>query len=549
MTQVAQMRDLRGFIQRLEERGKLYRFAEPINKETELYPLFRVQQRGLPDAERYALLFENVVGAKGNHYDMACLVGAYAASDAILLIGLGCETYQEALERWHEATVHPIDPVLVDSGPVQEQVLVGDDLGNRGLDIFPVPVEEPGFSGMLRTGLPMITRDPVTGVRNVGTYNAFLKARDRMQAAIGPGAHAMAYHWKAARERKEGLPLAIVIGCDIPTMAAGSASIPYGVDELAVAGGFIGAPIELVRCRTIPLEVPAYAEAVIEGVMSTEIVEPRLPFGEFPGYIHSDLTVRPVFNVTAITHRTGAIFTPVLVGMPPSDTSVVFGFAHAAQMYHRLKYEGGFPVEEVYYPDAGGGSTFCVIRVGESATPDQVQGIVRELEQRSGGAGKYTVLVDYDIDLRDPWCLLWALSFRTARRRDFTFAATHGGGLDPSGSTAGSGHGRLSAEGEEPDFTRVIINATRKWPYPPVALPKKPYMDRALEIWSRHQDLPRPRMRQPWYGYTLGHWNDELQGYADMIVRGDYIKLGEEMEELQQRLTDDMVGRNVDRTI
>ncbi len=548
MAAVAQIRDLRDFIRRLEERGKLYRFREPINKETELYPVFRVQQRGLPDRERKALLFENVVGAKGNRYDMPCLAGAYAASDAILTIGLGCESYQTALDRWHEAREHPLEPVMVDSGPVQDRVLLGSDLKDRGLDIFPVPVEEPGFSGMLRAGLPMITRDPVTGVRNVGTYNAFFKARDRMQAAIGPGAHAMAYHWRPARERKESLPIAIVIGCDVPTMAVSSASIPYGVDELAVAGAFAGAPLELVRCRTIPLEVPARAEAVIEGVMSTEIVEPRLPFGEFPGYIHSDLTVRPVFNVTAITHRADAIFTPVLVGMPPSDTSVVWGFAHAAEMHHRLKYECGFPVEEVYYPDYGGGSSVCLIRVSEDATPDDVAQIVGELQRRTGDARKYTVIVDDDIDVRDPECVWWAMSFRTARLRDFTFVPMHGGGLDPSGSPAGTGHGRLSAEGQEPDFTRVIINATRKWAYPPVALPKKPYMDRALEIWSRHDDLPRPSMRQPWFGYTLGFWTDELQSYADMIVQGDYLKLGAEMEELQQAVRDDMVGRNIDRS-
>src|SRR5437660_806787 len=186
MTQVSAVRDLRELIGRLEERGQLYRFTEPINKETELFPLFRVQQRGLPDAERKALLFENVVGAKGERYEMPCLVGAYGASDAIALTGLDCETYVEALERWHEAREHPMNPVVVDQGPVQEHVLVGDELKNRGLDIFPAPLEDPGLSGMIRVGMPMITRDPETGVRNLGTYNAFFKARDRMQAAIGP---------------------------------------------------------------------------------------------------------------------------------------------------------------------------------------------------------------------------------------------------------------------------------------------------------------------------------------------------------------------------
>ncbi len=549
MTQVARMRDLRDFIEALEKRGKLYRFNEPINKDSELYPVFRVQQRGLREGERKALLFTNVVDAKGKHYDMDVLAGAYAADDETLFIGLGIENHIEGLERWHHARTNPLEPVIVDSGPVQENVIMGDELKKTGLNILPVPVEEPGFSGMLRCGLPMISKDPVTGVRNVGTYNAFLKAPDRMQAAIGPGAHAMAYHWKTARERGEGLPIAIVIGCDVPTMAVSSASIPYGVDELGVAGAFAGQAMELVRCKTIPLEVPAHAECVIEGVMSSTVVEPRLPFGEYPGYIHSDLTVRPIFQVTAITYRNNAIFTPVLVGMPPSDTSVVWGFVHAGEVYHRLKYDCGLPIEEIYYPDWGGGSAVCLIRVTEDATPEQVNQLMAELEKKGGDARKYTIIVDSDIDLRDAECVWWALAFRTSRRRDIILPATHGGGLDPSGSAAGTGVGKLSAEGAEPDFTRIVINATRKWNYPPVALPKRQFMERAMEIWAQHDDLKQPSMRQPWYGYTLGHWNEELQRYADMIVAGDYVKLGEEMVEYQQPLRDDMVGRNVDRSL
>src|SRR5439155_9877806 len=106
------------FTRRLEERGQLYRYTELINKETEMCPLFRVQQRGLPDQDRKAILFENVVGARGERYEMPALFGAYAASEAVLLTGLDCESYPQALDRWHEARAHPIDPVLVDRGPV-----------------------------------------------------------------------------------------------------------------------------------------------------------------------------------------------------------------------------------------------------------------------------------------------------------------------------------------------------------------------------------------------------------------------------------------------
>src|SRR5438270_1520473 len=120
MTNVASMRDLRDFIEQLEKRGKLYRFDEPVNKDSELYPVFRVQQRGLREGERKALLFTNVVDAKGKHFDMHVLAGAYAADDETLLIGLGVESHIEGLERWHQAREIPLPPVIVENGPVQE---------------------------------------------------------------------------------------------------------------------------------------------------------------------------------------------------------------------------------------------------------------------------------------------------------------------------------------------------------------------------------------------------------------------------------------------
>ncbi|HEY3117574.1 MAG TPA: UbiD family decarboxylase, partial [Chloroflexota bacterium] len=357
--------------------------------------------------------------------------------------------------------------------------------------------------------------------------------------------HAMAYHWRTARDRGESLPLAIIIGPDLPTMATGSASFPYGIDELAVAGGFMGAPIELVRCKTIPLEVPANAEAIIECEMSTEMGEPRLTFGEYPGYMQSNIIPTPVVKVTAITYRNNAIFTPILVGMPPSDTSLVWGFAHAADHFHYLKYECGYPVAEVYYPQLSGGDTFCLIRMAEGATPDDGQTVADELSRRRS-IGKYAVVVDHDIDIRDSDTILWALSFRTNRRRDFAFVPSGHVGLDPSGAPPGARTNR-SNDPADNDATRVVINATRKWDYPPVGLPRKEYMDRALQLWAEAK-LPQPQMHNPWYGYELGYWTDEHRHHADLIVAGDYKQLGDEMEEFQAPLTEAQIGRNFDRS-
>lgn len=538
---MSNFRDLRELAQNLEACGKLYRFKEPINKDTEIGALFRVQMRGLPESKRKALLFENVVGSAHGRYDMSVLSGIYGASTDILAIALGCENYVQLLDKWHHALTHPIAPIIVDDGPVHEEVHSGDKLQKIGLDAFPVPVEEPGFSGILRTGLPMITRDPATGIRNVGTYNAFFRAKDRMVAAIGSVHDAMRYHWQAARRRNEGMPLAILIGCTPEVMLVGSADIPYGVDELSVAGGLAGAPLALVRCKTIPLEVPAYAEAVIEGIVSTEIAEPRLPFGEYPGYLNVDYNVRPVFKVTAITHRKGAWFTPVTVGFPPSDTNLIWGFTHAAQLYHILKYEKKLPVAEVQFPQLGGGSDFCLIRIEDGVSQEAVQKIIAELE--SSGPAKYMVIVDDDIPLNDPELIIWAMSFRTRPREDLKIFTGGLGGLDPSAAVTGSGKGKMESAGSRDQYSRVVINATRKYPYPPLALPRKEFMEKALQIWGRQADLPAPELREPWFGYELGFWTEEMQRFADMIVAGQYLRVGEEMAERQKPITEDMFGR------
>lgn len=527
--------DLRGLVNLLDKRGKLYRFKKAINKDTELVPFFRIQLRGLSEAERKVFLFENVVGAKGNSYDMSVLAGIYGVSKDILAMGVGCQSYIEMLEKWHDSLTHPLAPVLVGHAPVQEEVHVGDEIKQLGLDEFPVPVEDPGFSGMIRTGLPMVTKDPETGIRNVGAYNGFFRARDRMVAGIGPSQHAMAYHWQTARRRKEALPIAIVIGCTPEVMLVASAPIPYGVDELAVAGGIVGSPIELTRCRTIPLEVPAHAEAVIEGMMSTEILEPRLTFGEYPGYFNVDYNVRPVINVTAVTHRKNAMFTPVLVGFPPSDDNLISGFCSSAQMYHRLKYECHFPIEEIYFPEGGGGSNLCLIRVREGTSQNSVSQILEEAGKSS--KSKYIVVLDYDINLRNADLVMWALSFSTQPGDDFTIMIGGVAGLDPSAAPTGSGRGKMSS-GEGRKCSRVLINATRKWPYPPVALPRKDYMAKALQLWQEQTDLPLPRMTAPYYGYNLGYWNEELQEVADLIAQGEYAKVGEKMARRQETLKD-----------
>jgi UbiD family decarboxylase len=528
---MAYYRDLREFLAFLEPRGKVYRFTEPIDKDSELMPLFRLQLRGLPEADRKVFVFENVRNASGATYDMGVAAGVYGASEELVALGMGCASYPEMLERWHEALERPLAPVVVDRGPVQEVVQMGDELQRVGLDALPVPVEEVGFSQVLRIGMPIVTVDPETGIRNVGTYNAFLRDRDRLVAAIANIHDAMRYHWQTARRRTEDLPIAIVIGATPNVMAVGSAGIPYGVDELAVAGAIAGEPMDLVRCVSIPLEVPAHAEIVVEGVMSTRTMEPRLAFGEYPGFMNVEQNHRPIMRVTAITHRKQALFTPIQVGYPPTDHNATWALANAAMLYHQLRYQDGFPVEEVYFPQAGAGNDLALIRLQKNANVDGAR--VLEAAAERSTRSKYLIALDFDVNTHDMDQVFWALNYRVRPETGIVLRPGRSAGLDPSVAPVGASKGRMDSAGPPGQYHRVLIDATAKGPQAPLGIARRDFMERALAIWHQHADLPALQLRAPWYGYDLGHWSAEDQRLADLIVQGDYRAVGRLMADQQ----------------
>src|ERR1043166_5693262 len=198
MAQGKYYRDVREHLKALEERGKLVRVKREINKDTELMPLVRWQFRGLDEEQRKAFLFENVTDVKGKKFTMPVSVGTLAASTEIYAIGLMCEP-EEIFERWNQAQLNPIAPMIVESGPAQEVVRTGKDLLNGfGLDMIPV------------------TKDPDTGIYNIGNYRGQIKAPDRT-GGLFLGQH-MGTHWKKCQAKGIPLEAAIVIGV-IPSIA------------------------------------------------------------------------------------------------------------------------------------------------------------------------------------------------------------------------------------------------------------------------------------------------------------------------------------------
>ena len=256
--------DFQDHLADLEAKGLLVRIDRAINKDTELHPLVRWQfLGGVPEDKRRAFLFTHVTDAKGRRYDIPVVVGALAASPEIYAIGMG-QPVDAIGEAWMRAIADPIAPVAVSAPRCQEVVLRGDDLkAPGGLASLPVPISTPGFdSAPYLTATLCVTRDPDTGIQNMGTYRAALKASDRLvvrmvaREASGAGGY---LHWLKYRERREPMPIAIVIGCAPVVMFTGPQKLAVDLDELGVAGALAGAPIEMAKAVTVDLDVPASA--------------------------------------------------------------------------------------------------------------------------------------------------------------------------------------------------------------------------------------------------------------------------------------------------
>ena len=192
-------RDLREHLKALDRAGLLVKIDESINKDTELMPLVRWQFRGLAEEERRAFLFTNVTDVKGRRYDIPVAVGCLAASRQIYAFGFQCKP-EEIVERWSRAEANPIPPVIVESGPVHEEVHIGPLLTEKGgLGEFPIPISTPGFDcAPYTTASHWFTKDPQTGKINIGNYRGQVKGPTRTGVYIHSSNHG-GHHWKRCR--------------------------------------------------------------------------------------------------------------------------------------------------------------------------------------------------------------------------------------------------------------------------------------------------------------------------------------------------------------
>jgi len=510
--------DLHDHLETLEKAGQLVTVKRPINKDTEMHPLVRWQFRGgIQEKDRKAFLFNNVTDSKGRKYDIPVAVGVLASNREIYRIGIGCEL-DKIGETWTKAISNPIAPCVVESAPCHEIVMEGDELEgeDKGLATIPFPISTPGWDVSPYTTLSAyITKDPETGIQNMGNYRGQVKSPTRLgmnpSLELRPGIY---IHWGKYKARGECMPAAVVVGAPPAVTFTSVQKLSEDVDELSVAGGLVGAPINVVKARTVDLLVPAEAEIVIEGYIDTEYLEPEAPFGESHGHVNLQ-EYNAFMEVTAITRRSNAILTSIISQVTPSESSLIKRVAYEPMFLNHLRDTLGIKgvIRVSMHEPLTNLRKFIIIQVERGLPSTEVWRALYGAAVLHRAAGKFVIAVNDDIDPDNADALLWAMAYRSNPNLDFHIL----GNRD-------QGHGPRSSRNDGVDAS-VLIDATLKEDFPPVSLPKQEFMENAKKIWEE-LGLPELKPQSPWFGYSLGAWPDEFEQAAQLATKGDYFETG-----------------------
>jgi UbiD family decarboxylase len=511
--------DLHDQLDALDKVGLLLKIDIPINKDTEIHPLMRWQFRGgLDENDRKAMLFTNVVDAKGKKYDIPVVIGAMGGSRTIYQIGLGHPPDQVAAV-WARAMNNLIPPRTVDNAPCQQVVIEGSALDRPGcaLEALPVPISTPGWdNGPYLTTSAFITKDPDTGVQNLGNYRAQVKSPRRLGMNPSVELKAGGYlHWLKYKALGRPMPTAVVVGLPPAIAYASVQKAPEAIDEISLAGGLVGSPINVVKARTVDLMVPAEAEIVIEGYIDTEYLEPEAPFGESHGHVNL-AEYNGFMDVTCITRKRNAIFTSFLSQLAPSESTVMRQPGQEAIFLRHLRDHIGIKgILHVHmHMPLIGGYRVLVLQFERGTPQTEVwRGLYASVTVQRP-SGKFVIATNDDIDPNNADAILWAMTFRAKPHLDMQILPYREEGHGPRDKVRGS------------EDSSLLVNATLRQDYPPLSLPKRAYMERARAIWEDELKLPKLKPEAPWFGYDLGAWTDDLEHQAQLAVRGDYWETG-----------------------
>ncbi len=445
------LNDLRDWIALLEREGELVRVTAEVDPDLEITEIVdRTVKAGGP-----ALLFENPRGAEhpllinqfGTERRMALAFGVERLDDVATKVAdvLEMQPPQGLIQKVRGLqklkSVADSRPKTVRRGACQEIVLTGDDV-----DLTKLPIQRcwPGDPAPFITLPAVITHDPQTGGRNVGMYR--MQLIDRNTTFM---------HWQIHKDGRADalatdgrIEVAVALGLDPITAYSASAPLPKHIDEFMMAGFLRGEPVELVKGVTVGIEVPAHAEIVLEGYIEKDEVGEEGPFGDHTGY-YTAAEPFPVFHVTAMTMRRGAIYPSIVVGKPPQEdawlgkaTERIFLPAVRTTLPEIVDYD---------LPVAGAFHNIAIVSI-KKAFPGHAAKVMHAL----WGLGmlsltKCVVVVDADVDVHDYEQVLFYAGANVDPKRDVILSEGPLDHLDHAPERQFYG-GKLG------------IDATAKWP-------------------------------------------------------------------------------------
>lgn len=450
--------DLREFINALESRGMLKRIKTPVDCNLEITEITdRVSK--MEGKKNVALLFENVKG-----YDMPVLMNAFGSMERLAL-AFGVNDIEEIPNELREILrlpyislqnkmdlIHIIPtakrainfPKYVKKAPCQEVVITD----NPTLDKFPILKCWPQDGGPFIT-LPLVfTRNPKTGKRNVGMYR--LQKYDGQTTGMHWHLHKDgASNYRAYQEMgKDKIEVAVAIGTDPVITYAATAPLPRDIDEMVFAGFLRKKSVEMVKCKTVDVEVPACSEIVLEGYVNIGETHREGPFGDHTGY-YSLADDYPVFHITCITHRKNPIYSATIVGKPPMEDCFLAKateriFLPLLQQTLPEIRDINFPLEGVFHD--------CVMVSIKKTYPQQAKKVMHAI----WGMGqmmftKMIIVVDEHVDVQKEKEVWWRVFNNIDAKHDIVMVEGPLDALDHSSPMAKWG-------------TKIGIDATKTWP-------------------------------------------------------------------------------------
>jgi 2,5-furandicarboxylate decarboxylase 1 len=422
------MKDLRSFIDQIAQMpGQLLTTDVPVDPKLELTRIvYKMEKQG----RQSAVFFKNV---KGSAMPVVTNLFGHRERLALALDTTGAKLNQVYREREKRL----IPPILVASGPIQEHVLTGSEVD---LTRLPIVHHNSGDAGRYISAGVTTVRDSETGIRNVGMYRYVLRDKTRMGVHLAEASHVY-YIYRKYCEKKQNMPIAITIGAH-PLFHLGSLSFcGIDTDEYEVMGGLFGSGLEIVKCKSVDLEVPAHGEICLEGYIDCEKREPEGPFGEWHT-LYGDPMNNPVVTITTMTMRHDPIYHDLCSGA--ADHQLLGGISRLGQIYNQVK--AACPgIRDVYMPPSGCCRTACYVSIKKYVEGEPANGAAAVFS--ADPFIRHAVFVDEDVDIFNDAEVLRAVHLNMDVSKCFIIPNAKGSPIDP-----------MSRNGV---VTKIGIDATR----------------------------------------------------------------------------------------